>query len=95
MLPQNQLRVRAEISSHSAAGPQARWRGASDDAYPVRYVRSEQQSQRVCGPQPEGARSFACLTNRNRSMIDYRLSRQKVELFLREPLVKLDSIESR
>jgi hypothetical protein len=51
------LRVRAEIGSHSAAGPQARWRGASDDAYPARYVRSEQQSQRACGPQPEGARS--------------------------------------
>ena len=51
------LRVRAEISSHSAAGPQARWRGASDDAYPARYVRSEQQSQRACGPQPGGARS--------------------------------------
>ena len=83
---QNQpLRVRAEISSHSAAGPQARWRGASDDAYPVRYVRSEQQSQRACGPQPEGARSSACLANRNRFMIDHRLSRQNVKLFLREP----------
>src|SRR6058998_3608329 len=55
--PTEGLRVRAEISSHSAAGPQARWRGASDDAYPGRYVRSEQQSQRACGPQPEGARS--------------------------------------
>src|SRR4030095_15485443 len=80
------LRVRAEISSHSAAGPQARWRGASDDAYPARYVRSEQQSQRACGPQPEGARSSACLANRNRFMIDRRLSRQNVKLFLREPL---------
>ena len=80
------LRVRAEISSHSAAGPQARWRGASDDAYPVRYVRSEQQSQRACGPQPEGARSSACVANKNRFMIDRRLSRQNVKLFLREPL---------
>ena len=50
------LRARAEINSHFAAGPQARWRGASDELYPVWYVRSEQQSQRACGPQPEGAR---------------------------------------
>ena len=28
-------------------------------AYPLRYVRSEQQSQRACGPQPEGARRRA------------------------------------
>ncbi len=34
---------------HFAAGPQARWRGASDEQYPVRYVRSEQQSQRSAG----------------------------------------------
>src|SRR5437773_12459534 len=45
------LRARAEITSHFAAGPQARWRGASDELYPGRYVRSEQQSQRACGPQ--------------------------------------------
>src|SRR5213083_1846900 len=50
------LRARAEITSHFAAGPQARWRGASDELYPGRYVRSEQQSQRACGPQPRGAR---------------------------------------
>src|SRR5213083_899450 len=50
------LRARAEITSHFAAGPQARWRGASDELYPGRYVRSEQQSQRACGPQPGGAR---------------------------------------
>jgi len=56
------IRVRAEISSPSAAGP--------------------------CGPQPEGARSSACLANRNRSMIDHRLSRQNVKLFLREPKKK-------
>jgi hypothetical protein len=79
------LRVRAEISLHSAAGPQARWRGASDDAYPVRYVRSEQQSQRACGPQPEGARFRACAAKGNRFMIDNRVSRQNVKLFLREP----------
>ena len=53
------LRARAEINSHFAAGPQARWRGASDELYPVWYVRSEQQSQRACGPQPEGARRRA------------------------------------
>src|SRR5205809_8031648 len=53
------LRARAEITSHFAAGPQARWRGASDELYPGRYVRSEQQSQRACGPQPEGARRRA------------------------------------
>src|SRR5881392_3987863 len=53
------LRARAEITSHFAAGPQARWRGASDELYPGRYVRSEQQSQRACGPQPGGARRRA------------------------------------
>src|SRR5438876_34790 len=47
------LRARAEITSHFAAGPQARWRGASDE------LRREQQSQRACGPQPEGARRRA------------------------------------
>src|ERR687891_2619416 len=52
------LRARAEITSHFAAGPQARWRGASDELYPG-YVRSEQQSQRACGPQPGGARRRA------------------------------------
>src|SRR5947207_8500747 len=36
--------------------PQARWRGESDERYPGRYVRSEQQSQWACGPQPRGAR---------------------------------------
>src|SRR5207249_7341227 len=51
-----ELRARAEITSHFAAGPQARWRGASDELYPGRYVRSEQQSQRACGPQPTEAR---------------------------------------
>src|SRR5213076_3470930 len=50
------LRARAEITSHFAAGPPARWRGASDELYPGRYVRSEQQSQRAWGPQPAGAR---------------------------------------
>src|SRR5947207_4664790 len=51
-----ELRARAEITSHFAAGPQAHWQGASDELYPGRYVRSEQRSQRDCGPQPEGAR---------------------------------------
>ena len=36
---------------HFAAGPQARWLGASDE-HTLRYVRSEQQRQRACGPQP-------------------------------------------
>ena len=34
---------------------------------------------------PKGARSSACLANRNRIMIDHRLSRQNVKLFPREP----------
>ena len=34
--------------------PRPRWRGASDK-HTGQYVRSEQQSQRACGPQPEGA----------------------------------------
>jgi len=51
-----QLRARARITWHFAAGPQARWRNASDELYPRWYVRSEQQSQRACGPQPERAR---------------------------------------
>lgn len=46
------FRARARIKSHSAAGPRARWRGASDDLYPGLYVRSEQQSLQDCGPQP-------------------------------------------
>src|SRR5213592_1124455 len=59
----SRLRARAEITSHFAAGPQARWRGASDELYPGRYVRREQQSQRACGPQPEGARPGYCTAN--------------------------------
>src|SRR5437667_8238639 len=55
----SRLRARAEITSHFAAGPQVRWRGASDELYPGRYERSEQQSQRACGPQPAGARRRA------------------------------------
>jgi len=50
------LRARARITWHFAAGPQARWRNASDELYARWYVRSEQQSQRACGPQPERAR---------------------------------------
>ena len=50
------LRARARITWLFAAGPQARWRDASDELYPRWYVRSEQQSQRACGPQPERAR---------------------------------------
>jgi hypothetical protein len=50
------LRARARITWHFAAGPQARWRDASDELYSRWHVRSEQQSQRACGPQPERAR---------------------------------------
>ncbi|MGA2262812.1 MAG: hypothetical protein ABSH28_15425, partial [Acidobacteriota bacterium] len=38
--------------------PQARWLGASDEHAGL-HVRSEQQRQRACGPQPEGARRRA------------------------------------
>src|SRR6266516_3947927 len=33
---------------------------ASDELYPGRYVRSEQQSQQACGPQPAGALAPKC-----------------------------------
>ena len=63
------LRVRAEISSHSAAGPQARWRGA------VRCVPGAVREERAT--KPAGLRAAArrgailsVLTNRNRSMIE-------------------------
>src|SRR5213595_1417608 len=39
-----------------APGPLAR---RERRAYPLRYVRSEQHSQRACGPQPGGARRRA------------------------------------
>src|SRR5213594_2708079 len=48
-----ELRARAEITSHFAAGPQARWRGASDELYPGRYVRSEQQASGPAGRSPK------------------------------------------
>ncbi len=96
-----ELRARAEITSHFAAGPQARWRGASDELYPGRYVRSEQQSQRACGPQPEGARRQGRVSallpllddvrhrlRRGASHLPARRSRQNVNLFLREPLAR-------
>src|SRR6266704_3095821 len=96
-----ELRARAEITSHFVAGPQARWRGASDELYPGRYVRSEQQSQRACGPQPEGARRQGRVSallpllddvrhrlRRGASHLPARRSRQNVNLFLREPLVQ-------
>src|SRR5438445_5859254 len=94
------LRARAETTSHFAAGPQARWRGASDELYPGRYVRGEQQSQRACGPQPGGrggeGRVSALLPllddvrhrlRRGASHQPARRSRQNVNLFLRELLV--------
>src|SRR5213592_3822986 len=94
------LRARAEINSHFAAGPQARWRGASDELYPVWYVRSEQQNQRACGRSPKGrggGRASALLPllddvrhrlRRGASHLPARRSRQNVNLFLREPLDK-------
>jgi hypothetical protein len=56
------VRACAEITSHFAVGPQARWQGVSDEiwvrrpSHTVVYVWSEQRSQRACGPQPKGAR---------------------------------------
>src|SRR5213592_132302 len=101
----SRLRARAEITSHFAAGPQARWRGASDELYPGRYVRSEQQSQRACGPQPGGARRQGRVSallpllddvrhrlRRGASHLPARRSRQNGNLFLREPLVLLFAI---
>jgi hypothetical protein len=47
------LRARAKIGSRSAAGPQARRQGASDE-HTRGGMWSEQRSRRACGPQPEG-----------------------------------------
>src|SRR5438034_1470042 len=93
----SKLRAREEINSHFAAGPQARWRGASDELYPGRYVRSEQQSQQGRSPQGRGGgRASALLPllddvrhrlRRGASHLPARRSRQNANLFLREPLV--------
>src|SRR5438034_4778505 len=93
----SKLRAREEINSHFAAGPQARWRGASDELYPGRYVRSEQQSQQGRSPEGRGGgRASALLPllddvrhrlRRGASHLPARRSRQNVNLFLREPLV--------
>jgi hypothetical protein len=50
----NRFLLAAHTQDRAPSGcPQARWRGASDDAYSGRYVRSEQQSQRAWGPAAE------------------------------------------
>src|SRR5438034_4654936 len=94
----SKLRAREEINSHFAAGPQARWRGASDELYPGRYVRSEQQSQQGRSPKGRGGgRASALLPllddvrhrlRRGASHLPARRSRQNVNLFLREPLAR-------
>src|SRR6266487_979367 len=48
------LRARAEINSHFAAGPQARWRGASDELYPGRYVGASNKASGPGGRSPQG-----------------------------------------
>ncbi len=50
------LRARAEITLHFGCPAKRDWRGASDEQYPRRYVRSEQQSQRACPASGKGAR---------------------------------------
>src|SRR5437867_603279 len=74
------LRARAEITSHFAAGPQARWRGASDELYPGRGGEG-----RVSALLPllDDVRHRL---RRGASHLPARLSRQNVNLFLREPL---------
>ncbi len=66
-----------EYKLHFAAGPQARWRGASDEHAGL-HVRSEQQSQRACGPQPDGARPELC--SGSSTMTPHRLRRRALHL---------------
>src|SRR6059036_140930 len=93
-----ELRARAEITSHFAAGPQARWRGASDELYPGRYVRSEQQASGPAGRSPEGrggGRASALLPlldnvrhrlRRGASHLPARRSRQSVHIISSQTL---------
>ena len=50
------LRARQEIRCTFYCWPPGPLARRERRAYPLRYVRSEQHSQRACGPQPEGAR---------------------------------------
>ncbi len=92
------LRARAEITSHFAAGPQTRWRGASNELYPGRYVRSEQQSLRAAARRGASRAKLGILDDvrhrlrRGASHLPARRSRQNVNLFLREPLRGLPGI---
>src|SRR5438094_3731299 len=53
------LRARQEIRCTFCCWPPGPLARRERRAYPLRYVRSEQHSQRPCGPQPGGARRRA------------------------------------
>src|SRR5438876_10500812 len=53
------LRARPRITFALCCGPPGPLARRERRAYPLRYVRSEQHSQRACGPQPGGARRRA------------------------------------
>src|SRR5216117_3102917 len=53
------LRARQEIRCTFCCWPPGPLARRERRAYPLRYVRSEQHSQRACGPQPGGARRRA------------------------------------
>ena len=53
------LRARQEIRCTFCCWPPGPLARRERRAYPLRYVRSEQHSQRACGPQPAGARRRA------------------------------------
>ena len=79
--------ARAEINSHFAAGPQARWRGASDELYPGRYER--QQSR--CPPASRvllDARGRGNVVRRSGALLPAELSAHIVERALIPPIVK-------
>jgi len=54
-----ELRARQEIRCTFCCWPPGPLARRERRAYPLRYVRSEQHSQRACGPQPGGARRRA------------------------------------
>src|SRR5204863_5209863 len=55
----SKLRARQEIRCTFCCWPPGPLARRERRAYPLRYVRSEQHSQRACGPQPGGARRRA------------------------------------